>query len=136
MWSVLFSREEAKMALNSFTVPAAGVKLVVLADAESRQVMQWENRRPTDKPALDDDGGEIHRIADVPALWQGQQMTVTVQSAEPFALPAGKLLAAGKNCDLVVRASSDRDSTFAEMRPTLRIGELQQVADFSEQLAR
>ncbi|OFR94309.1 hypothetical protein HMPREF2860_09585 [Corynebacterium sp. HMSC064E10] len=124
------------MALNSFTVPAAGVKLVVLADAESRQVMRWENRKPTDNPALDDDGNQIHRITDIPALWQGEQTTIAVQSSEAFTLPAGKVLAAGKGCSLQVRASSDRDSTFAEMRLTLRIGELQQVADFSEQLAR
>lgn len=124
------------MALNSFTVPAAGVKLVVLADLESRQVMRWENRRPTDEPALDDNGDEIHRVMDVPALWQGEQTTIAVQSSKAFTLPAGKVLAAGKGCDLQVRASSDRDSTFAEMRLTLRIGELQQVVDFSEQLAR
>lgn len=124
------------MALNSFVVPAAGLKLVTLADMESRQVMQWENRRPTDKAALDDDGDEIHRVMDVPALWQGEQTTIAVQSSKAFTLPAGKVLAAGKGCDLQVRASSDRDSTFAEMRLTVRIGELQQVADFSEQLAR
>ncbi|MDK7198918.1 hypothetical protein [Corynebacterium amycolatum] len=110
---------------------ASSLRIITTGEEASRPVFEYVDGKRSDVIKKDDAGHEMHRIMNLPAVWNGESVEVSLVLPREFTVPAYSILVA-KNGTVEIGARAD--GNFAQLRYSVNAATVEAIGSYADML--